>query len=167
MARSQGARNYATKVLQSIYDTQISNDAIESEITITNVFARTFACKKRIILNRGGAGSSKSKSMSQLITYKMLYERNKAILILRKSLPSFKISTMPMIYNLVGEYYRPWDKDRYEDWENVAAAIHRNPWNFQRLSDEANKVGFQSSQVTNMEEMVSKFPENLRVVLTK
>ena len=75
--------------------------------------------------------------------------------------------TMPMIYNLVGEYYRPWDKDRYEDWENVAAAIHRNPWNFQRLSDEANKVGFQSSQVTNMEEMVSKFPENLRAVLTK
>lgn len=50
--------------------------------------------------------------------------------------------TDQMIYNLVGEYYRPWDKDRYDDWEMNAASIHRNPWNFGRLSDVALSAGF-------------------------
>lgn len=137
MARSQGARNYATKVLQSIYDTQISNDAIESEITITNVFARTFACKKRIILNRGGAGSSKSKSMSQLITYKMLYERNKAILILRKSLPSFKISTMPMIYKTWEEFGV---RDRFREEKNMLNYYYESNWCHFGSIDDVEKV---------------------------
>lgn len=46
------------------------------------------------------------------------------------------------IYNLVGEYYRPHDKNRYDDWEHHAGSIHRNPWNFERLREVAMKAGF-------------------------
>lgn len=46
------------------------------------------------------------------------------------------------MFNLVGEYYRPWDKERYNDWEMNAASIHRNPWNFAKLYEYAKTAGF-------------------------
>lgn len=70
------------------------------------------------------------------------------------------------IFNLVGEYYRPWDKDRYKDWENVAAAIHRNPWNYKRLEEHAWRSGFDVTRL-DLDMMQSKFKENLAVCLTK
>lgn len=70
------------------------------------------------------------------------------------------------IYNLVGEYYRPWDKERYDDWENNAASIHRNPWNFKRLETVAKSVGFtQVKRLPNSE--FYPYEENLAVCLTK
>jgi ubiquinone/menaquinone biosynthesis C-methylase UbiE len=71
------------------------------------------------------------------------------------------------IYNLVGEYYRPWDKERYEDWENNAASIHRNPWNYNRLYKLAKTVGF--SEIEKLGGPTDKYPfeENLCVVLHK
>lgn len=68
------------------------------------------------------------------------------------------------IHSLVGEYYRPWDKDRYEDWENCAAAIHRNPWNIKRIKDICEPLGFRVER-TAPEQI--RVPENLACVLTK
>lgn len=70
------------------------------------------------------------------------------------------------IYNLVGEYYRPWDKDRYSDWENNAASIHRNPWNYSRLEQIVLPIGFKLERVKT-ESQYARFPENLSVCLTK
>lgn len=70
------------------------------------------------------------------------------------------------IYNLVGEYYRPWDKGRYSDWENVAAAIHRNPWNWGRLEQYCLPLGFTMKRVPYYKSE-SKCEENLAVCLTK
>lgn len=70
------------------------------------------------------------------------------------------------VYNLVGEYYRPWDKERYPDWEMNAASIHRNPWNFERLATIAGAAGFKvENQPYSM--FVSKFEENMRCRLVK
>lgn len=69
------------------------------------------------------------------------------------------------IYNLVGEYYRPWDKERYEDWEMNAASIHRNPWNFARLEDYAHNAGF--TLIERREPDFYPCEENLSVRLTK
>ncbi len=69
------------------------------------------------------------------------------------------------IYNLVGEYYRPWDKDRYDDWEMNAASIHRNPWNYARLEDFAHNAGFKL--VERREPDFYPCEENLSVRLTK
>lgn len=70
------------------------------------------------------------------------------------------------IHSLVGEYYRPWDKERYSDWENVAAAIHRNPWNYERLEWFCLPLGFKVERL-KWEDSQIKVPENLSVRLTK
>lgn len=69
------------------------------------------------------------------------------------------------IYNLVGEYYRPWDKDRYTDWEHNAASIHRNPWNYKRLVTIATRAGF--TGFTKYSSELYPYEENLAVCLTK
>jgi predicted SAM-dependent methyltransferase len=68
------------------------------------------------------------------------------------------------MFNLVGEYYRPWDKNRYEDWEHNAASIHRNPWTFERLQRFTDKFTIRRLE---LDEMLYKYPENLGVELTK
>lgn len=70
------------------------------------------------------------------------------------------------IYNLVGQYWRPHDKDRYEDWYHNAASIHRNPWNFKRLEDLASRVGFKVEQLP-WEQSHYPCEENLVCLLTK
>lgn len=69
------------------------------------------------------------------------------------------------LYNLVGEYYRPWDKDRYDDWEHNAASIHRNPWNFARLEGFAHNAGFKL--VERRDPDFYPCEENMSVRLTK
>ena len=74
------------------------------------------------------------------------------------------------LYSLVGEYHRPWDKERYDDWEMNAASIHRNPWNYDRLASFAKGAGF--SKVEQQTSLLDKHPdyryeETLSVRLTK
>lgn len=68
------------------------------------------------------------------------------------------------VYSLVGEYYRPWDKERYDDWESCAAAIHRNPWNFLRLLEVAAPMGFDVQRIEPTQIVVE---ENMAACLTK
>lgn len=44
--------------------------------------------------------------------------------------------------NLYGEYYRPWDKDRYTDWEHQAGSLHINAFTFKRIEGIARRTGF-------------------------
>lgn len=69
------------------------------------------------------------------------------------------------VYNLVGEYYRPWDKERYPDWEMNAASIHRNPWNLELIIKHAFLAGF--SNVEKRDPDFYPCEENLSVRLTK
>lgn len=69
------------------------------------------------------------------------------------------------VYNLVGEYYRPWDKDRYDDWEHNAGSIHRNPWNYARIEDFAMRAGFK--EIKRREPDFYPCEENLSVELVK
>lgn len=74
------------------------------------------------------------------------------------------------MFSLVGEYYRPWDKERYDDWEFNAASIHRNPWNFKRLDAIAREAGFTDIvQQTKLEDKhpAYRYEETLSVRLTK
>lgn len=72
------------------------------------------------------------------------------------------------IWNLVGQYYRPWDDERYEDWEMNAASIHRNPWNWERLEWVCLPLGFKMRRRELLEMPKEyKYPENMSVELTK
>lgn len=72
------------------------------------------------------------------------------------------------IWNVYGQYYRPWDKDRYPDWENNAASIHRNAWNERRIREICEPLGFEVVLQTMDEKHPNyKYEENLSVRLTK
>lgn len=73
------------------------------------------------------------------------------------------------MFSLVGEYYRPWDKDRYDDWEHNAASIHRNPWNYDRIAEFADNAGFSQITKQGMDEKHPdyRYEETLSVRLTK
>lgn len=70
------------------------------------------------------------------------------------------------VHALVGEYYRPHDKSRYEDWYMNAAAIHRNPWNEKRLRRFAEAAGFRVERQP-WQESIYKCEENMYVRLYK
>lgn len=70
------------------------------------------------------------------------------------------------VYNLVGEYHRPWDKGRYADWEHNAASIHRNPWNEERLRRFAEAEGFRVERL-RWQDSIYKCEENMYVRLYK
>jgi hypothetical protein len=70
------------------------------------------------------------------------------------------------IFNLVGEYYRPWDKDKYDNWENIPGMIHRNPWNFNRLKNTVEKIGFRI-EFQDWKKSLYNCEENLYVKLFK
>ena len=70
------------------------------------------------------------------------------------------------MFNLVGEYYRPQDKNRYEDWYHNAASIHRNPWSYGKLASWAKTIGFTIERLP-WEDSNYKCEENLVCRLTK
>ena len=57
-----------------------------------------------VVLNCGGARSSKSYSICQLMIYKFINEENKNILITRKTLPALRITAMKLFIDLMREY---------------------------------------------------------------
>ncbi|HOA84153.1 MAG TPA: PBSX family phage terminase large subunit [Thermodesulfovibrio thiophilus] len=59
----------------------------------TPIFYKNLQSIAKVVLNRGGARSSKSFSITQVFLYKFLTEQNKRMLVVRKSLPSLRLST--------------------------------------------------------------------------
>lgn len=74
------------------------------EIEVTNVFLRNEASKKRIVVNRGGARSSKSWSIQQLFVYWFTSLHNQKFLITRKTMPSLRTSAYKEILEKVRDY---------------------------------------------------------------
>ena len=73
----------------------------EIKIEATNIFYRNASSQKQTIINRGGAGSSKSYSLAQLFLSRFLSASNKKFLVIRKSLPSLRVSTLLLFYELL------------------------------------------------------------------
>jgi len=59
---------------------------------------------KRFLVLCGGAGAGKSFSIAQWLIYKLYNETDKEFLILRKTLPSLKITAYKLIKDLLDEY---------------------------------------------------------------
>ena len=68
------------------------------------MFAKTRDCKARTVVNVGGAGSSKSHSLAQLMIYKFMNERDKQFIIVRKTMPALRRSAYVLIVDLMEEY---------------------------------------------------------------
>ena len=74
------------------------------QVGYTSVFERNRASKKMVIINVGGARSSKSYSIAQLLIEKLLTEDHKLIGICRKTFPSLRMTAMKQIFDLLKDY---------------------------------------------------------------
>lgn len=96
-------KSLMTQALENAQESDPIDDK-EFEIIATDVFFRNQDSKKRIIINRGGAGSSKSYSICQLILYKFFNEQHKKFFICRKNLPALRQSCYFTLNQIASEY---------------------------------------------------------------
>lgn len=75
----------------------------ELELNATNVFDRNYQATKRIIVNQGGTGSSKTYSLAQLFVIKALEDTGKVYSIVRKSMPSLRATAMRDFFTILRE----------------------------------------------------------------
>ncbi len=78
--------------------------ALSRQIQATDVFYRNFNCKARFPINVGGAGSSKSHSIAQVLLTKFINCPGRKIAICRKTFPSLRLTAYKLIVNLLSEY---------------------------------------------------------------
>lgn len=74
------------------------------EVAVTPIYDRNIRNPAPIIVNVGGARSSKSYSILQLILQKFISEDHKEILIARKTLPSLRITAYKVFVDLLQDY---------------------------------------------------------------
>jgi len=77
---------------------------MEVKVEFSNVFRRNYNSKQRVVLNEGGARSSKSYSIAQLFIKKLFDEDKKNFLITRKTLPSLRITSYKLFIDLLKQY---------------------------------------------------------------
>lgn len=82
----------------------ITEDRKFQDRQVTPVYTRNSKATKPVVVNVGGADSSKSHSMAQLFIGKMVSERNKTFLICRKTRPALKLTAYRLVINLLKEY---------------------------------------------------------------
>ena len=74
-------------------------------IKATKVFYRNRASNAQIVINRGGSRSSKTFSIAQLLFLERFFtQKNKKFLILRKTLPSLRLSVYQDFKKFVNQY---------------------------------------------------------------
>jgi phage terminase large subunit len=103
MKKSNLTKAMLDEYMEDVSDAAVDDDR-ELSVEATDIFFRNQKSKAQIIINRGGAGSSKSYSLCQLMLYKFFTEEKKKILILRKALPSLRLSCYLVMNQLANEY---------------------------------------------------------------
>jgi phage terminase large subunit len=84
----------------------MNQESTETTKTVgyTDVFTRNRASKATVVVNVGGARSSKSHSIAQLLIEKLLNEEGKMIGICRKTFPALRMTAMKMTFDLMKDY---------------------------------------------------------------
>ena len=107
------------------------------EIEVTGVYDRTLAAQEKTIINRGGARSSKSYSIAQLLIGKAT-NASRAILVTRKTMPSLKMTAYKLITDLLKDYGY---YDQEMDWQTAPLHYQLGPTTFWFCSlDEMTKI---------------------------
>jgi len=76
----------------------------ERTIKVTEVYEYNVTAEKQIVVNIGGARSSKSYSIAQLLIKKLTEEKNKVIGICRKTFPALRMTSYALVINLLKDY---------------------------------------------------------------
>ena len=89
---------------------------------MTDIFEKNFESKAPIVVNRGGARSSKSYSLGQLFVQKFVSLKNRKMLVTRKTFPSLRLSAYRLMLSLFGQY----DHMRYFKHSKVEHSIENS-----------------------------------------
>lgn len=108
-------------IIDSVYAQQEQPIIVQPKVT--NVFVKNLTAREKTIINRGSAGSSKSYSVYQLANYRLLTGFKKNILVIRKSLPSLRVSVLPMMYDIMEEFGI---RDRLAEEKMMLNYYHKN-----------------------------------------
>jgi len=79
-------------------------ESLDYKISVTPLFPKTKSCTSRVLVHVGGAGSSKSYTIAQLIVEKMFTEHHKMIGIGRATMPSLKMTAYKLIIDVLKLY---------------------------------------------------------------
>jgi len=122
---------------------------MDREIGVTPIYDKTRECKTKTIVNVGGAGSSKSYSIAQLLIEKLVSEKGKTIGICRKTFPALRMTAYKLILDLLKDYgiYNP---DRHNKTANTYSH-NTNVIQFFSL-DETEKIKSANFSYISMEE---------------
>lgn len=82
----------------------ITEDRTYQDREVTPVYTRNAKTTKPVVVNVGGADSSKSHSLAQLFIGKLVSEKNKNFLICRKTRPALKLTAYRLTIDLLKEY---------------------------------------------------------------
>ncbi len=77
---------------------------VTKEVRYTKIFEKNQNSKAKTVVNVGGARSSKSFSLAQLMAYKLLTEEDKRFVIARKTMPACKRSSYDLIIGFLKDY---------------------------------------------------------------
>src|SRR4030065_664172 len=141
-------------------------------IKATKLFYLNRESKAQIVINRGGSRSSKTFSIGQLLFLERFFtQRNKKILVLRKTLPSLRISVYQDwkkfmdqydLYNIVEEnkqnldyYYKPNNNYLNFDLEEIHSTYKDNQFlskDYVRLVESYQHIDFNKYKVYGLGE---------------
>ncbi|MCK4783333.1 MAG: PBSX family phage terminase large subunit [Desulfobacteraceae bacterium] len=74
------------------------------QVPVTVVYDKNARATKPVVINEGGADSSKSYSIAQLLVQKFKNEYNKVVLVTCKTLPQLKLSAYKLVLGLLRDY---------------------------------------------------------------
>ena len=126
--RPKGSKNKKTLIKeQNKRFKKIQKNITEKEILITPLFSKIKEVDSLVIALRGGARSSKSYSLAQLMTERFFGCPGRRILILRKTLPSLRVTTLSLMkeyMSLIGMW--PFIKESKQtlDWKYGNTLLH-------------------------------------------
>ncbi len=83
---------------------QVAQEITTRQVPVTIVYDKNARATKPVVINEGGADSSKSYSIAQLLVQKFKNEYNKVFLITRKTLPSLKLTAYKLIVDILKDY---------------------------------------------------------------
>jgi len=109
------------------------------DIAVTRIYKRNQASTKPLVVNRGGARSSKSHSIAQLFISELTTGKNKSLLVTRKTFPSLRITAYRLVVNLLKDYgYYPYC--HHDKTEKSLTWPETNNWMLFSSIDDPEKI---------------------------
>jgi len=98
---------------------------------------------KRFIVLAGGAGGGKSHSTAQYLIKKLYTEKDKEFLVIRKTLPSLRITAYKLILELLKKYELPFELNKSE----LRLSVNTNEMIFRGLDDPEKVKSFEPNYI--------------------